>query len=103
MLKQRSGDDQACTPEDPRDMRRNFFGRAMNGYVPRLYPDRVTLFLASELSVERSDDPTLGWCEVAKEVDVHLVPGDHLTSITRHVKFIAKKLRACLDEAQAAD
>lgn len=84
-------------------MRRNFFIRAMDVYIPRPYPDRVTLFVSSELPVERCDDPTLGWYKVAQYLDVHVVPGQHSTSITKYVHVLAEKLRASLDSAQAAD
>ena len=101
MFTLKSGGVRACTPETPPDMRGNLIFRAMNSYIPQLYPDRVTLFVSSELPVERSDYPTLGWYKVAQEVDVHLVPGDHSTSITTYVQVLAEKLKTCLDKAQA--
>ncbi len=49
------------------------------------------------------DDPTAGfeleWRKVASAVDVHVVPGRHLTSITQHVQVVAEHLKACLENA----
>jgi thioesterase domain-containing protein/acyl carrier protein len=72
-------------------------------YVPKgVYPNRITLFRASE---EFRDDPAMGWDKFSSEsVDTHDVPGDHVTMVTEpHVQVLAKKLRACLDKAQADD
>jgi hypothetical protein len=43
----------------------------------------------------------LGW-EATEfgEVEVQVVPGNHLTRLTVHGKTIAQRLRACLDMAQ---
>jgi thioesterase domain-containing protein/acyl carrier protein len=67
-------------------------------YIPQPYRGRVTLFRASE-EVADSDDLTLGWRELATEgVDLHWVPGNHLTMVREpHVQVLAKELRACLD------
>ena len=58
---------------------------------------------ARGIAQEYIDDLTMGWREVAPKVDVHLLPGDHLTCVTTHVKVVAEKLRLWLDEAQAED
>lgn len=100
----KSGGGNAFTPKDPEHIKYMFYtSRVLSGYMPRPYPGRVTLLRASELLVERSDDPTWGWCEVAQEVAVHSVPGDHSTVITKHVQVLAEKLRTCLDKAQSED
>jgi amino acid adenylation domain-containing protein len=72
-------------------------------YVPKgVYRNRITLFRASE---EFRDAPAMGWDKFSSElVETHDVPGDHVTMVTEpHVQVLAKKLRACLDKAQADD
>jgi thioesterase domain-containing protein/acyl carrier protein len=74
-------------------------------YIPQPYRGRVTLFRASEEAAADSEDLTLGWQELAVEgVDLHWVPGNHLTMVREpHVQVLAKQLRACLDRSQAND
>jgi thioesterase domain-containing protein len=67
------------------------------------YVGRVTLFRARERSVGETGDPTLGWSYWARGgVDVHEVPGGHLSSIQQpHVQVFAACLRQCIDLASA--
>jgi thioesterase domain-containing protein len=46
------------------------------------------------------DDPTWGWSALASvPVQVHIVPGDHITMLTSpHAEILAERLRACLAE-----
>jgi len=71
------------------------YGRAMAGYIPRRYDGRIALFNAHGDSSEPTD---LGWRAVAREVEVHVIPGDHLTFITRHVRVLGEHLSACLQK-----
>jgi hypothetical protein len=71
--------------------------------TPQLYQGRVTLFLSSEWCVKRAHDPTLGWYKMAQEVDVHLIPGEHLNCITKYAQILAATLRTCLAQIQADD
>ena len=73
--------------------------KAMTSYVPRRYSGRVTLLCPSEPSFEPSNDPTYGWRYVAAEVDARIVPGGHLTCITKHNYEMAQILRERIDEA----
>lgn len=73
--------------------------KAMIGYVPRQYSGRVTLFWPDESPFEPSNDPTWGWRDVAAAVEVHTVPGGHLTSITKHVSDMAQVLKRCIETA----
>ena len=67
-------------------------------YVPQSYPNRVTLFKAAEQpsdSIEQS--PTLGWDRLANEVQLHQVPGNHLSLLKQpHVQTLAEQLRQYL-------
>jgi thioesterase domain-containing protein len=73
------------------------YRRAVTGYVPRPYRGRITLFRSRDDTTARFE---LEWGKVAKDLDVHLVPGRHLTSITHHVQIVADQLRKCLESAQ---
>lgn len=67
-------------------------------YVPQNYPNRITLFRAAEQSDSIGDDPTLGWSAVASDIQLHQVPGNHLSLLKQpHVQTLAQQLRRCLD------
>lgn len=72
------------------------YRRLIGGYVPYPYPGRITLILAAERS-HPTDDPTLGWSRVASEVDLHVVPGDHDTCISKFLDVIAEHLKSSLN------
>jgi len=73
------------------------YHRAGASYVPRPYSGRVTLFRSGE-DLGTQDDR--GWRRVAREVEVHPVPGRHSTSITQYAQVVAEELRACLRDLQ---
>jgi thioesterase domain-containing protein len=79
--------------------------RATQNYGLHLYPGRMTFFKASETLTGTSPDPTMGWGEWAGGgVEVHVVPGNHANLMYEpHVKVLAEKLMACLDQAQSAE
>jgi hypothetical protein len=84
--------------------------RAMENYMPQLYPGRIVLFRAGEsLSAppppDDVPDSALGWSKFSTEpVELHPVPGNHYSMLTEpQVQVVAKQLRACLDQAQAVD
>ncbi|NEO60677.1 MAG: amino acid adenylation domain-containing protein, partial [Moorea sp. SIO4G2] len=90
-------------------------------YVPQeVYPTQITLFRASdEVPIElapsvdiyrllydsRKNDPMWGWSEFsAGEVELHPVPGDHLTIMTEpYIGALAEKLKSSLEKAQTAN
>jgi len=70
--------------------------RAVLNYVPRPYPRPVTLFTTAE-TVARTGDPRLGWQRLARDINLHPVPGNHLTLLRQpHVQTLAEQLRSCL-------
>jgi thioesterase domain-containing protein/acyl carrier protein len=82
-------------------------------YVARgTYPGPVTLLRAADIHIEdtgirinlRSDDETWGWNQLAEEnVDVHIVPGDHVTMMAEpHVRELASQLAACIGNAEGS-
>ncbi|MDF5711727.1 MAG: amino acid adenylation domain-containing protein [Nostoc sp. S4] len=75
---------------------------ASKNYVLQVYPSHVTLFRAKLKSSKAYFDPQGGWGRLALGgVEVYEIPGDH-NSILRepHVQVLAKKLKACLQQAQ---
>ncbi|MCA1587040.1 MAG: hypothetical protein LC791_20480 [Acidobacteria bacterium] len=71
--------------------------------MPRPYPGRVVLFVASQITIE-CQDTRLAWDEVAGDgLDVHVVPGDHQTLRNEApMQTLAEKLKTRLDNARAA-
>ncbi|AOW99701.1 hypothetical protein BJP34_09735 [Moorena producens PAL-8-15-08-1] len=90
-------------------------------YVPQeVCPTQITLFRASdEVPIElaanvdiyrllydsRKNDPMWGWSDFsAGEVELHPVPGDHLTIMTEpYIGALAEKLKSSLEKAQTAN
>ncbi|EAU69663.1 TubF protein [Stigmatella aurantiaca DW4/3-1] len=73
-------------------------------YEPKAYPHRVTLFSTDEVRGSRGrKDPLMGWDKLAAGgVDVHEVPGNHLSLLkTPHVQVFARKLAECLAQTQS--
>jgi thioesterase domain-containing protein len=64
-------------------------------YVPRPYAQRLVLFKAIEQA--STADPTLGWSALSSEVQLHFVPGNHLSLLQQpHVQELARQLRPYL-------
>jgi amino acid adenylation domain-containing protein len=74
------------------------YDRLVKSYAPRFYPGNVVVFRAIG-EKRRSDDPALGWRELASSVDIHAVPGDHHSclSIVENIRLLAGQLKSCLD------
>jgi FkbH-like protein len=72
--------------------------RAVEQYVPKPYSGKLTLFTAKIKAIEPYQDRILGWGPLVSDVEVHEVPGDHLTIGDQ--KEFARALDACLREAQ---
>ncbi len=76
--------------------------QATLNYVPQTYPNKVTLLRASDQASLADREPTLGWSELTKSgVEVHIVPGNHLTMLRKpHIQVLSKQLRQCLEKAR---
>jgi amino acid adenylation domain-containing protein len=76
---------------------------AVKDYMPQVYDDCATLFLASALTA--SYDLCEGWNElVTGGVEVIEIPGNHINIIKEpYVRVLADKLRSCLDRAQEVE
>jgi len=79
--------------------------RATQTYRLHKYPGRITFFKASETLTGISQDLTMGWSEWASGgVEVHVIPGNHANLMYEpHVEVLAKKLTACINQAQSAE
>ena len=86
--------------------------KAHRAYLPSgMQQTPITLFRSSEVDVFESDteeltqrlqEHALGWNEFSSTVDVHVVPGNHMTMMQQpHVQLLAAQLRASLSLAQA--
>ena len=68
-------------------------------YLPRFYPGKLTIFWDSEDVFRR-----VTWRKVeAKGVEVHIIPGSHVTCRTEYLHVLAEHLSTCLNKAQAAE
>jgi len=76
--------------------------KATASYVPGKYAGSITLFRAGERvlpAIPHSE--TLGWGSVADAVELHIVPGTHLTMITQpNVQVLAQLLKTCLHKVR---
>ncbi|MBW4647611.1 MAG: amino acid adenylation domain-containing protein [Kastovskya adunca ATA6-11-RM4] len=74
--------------------------QATLSYVPQIYQGKITLLRATTQVSGTDGDPTLGWSQLTmKEVDVHLVAGNHLTILKKpHVQVLGEQLRRCLEK-----
>jgi aspartate racemase len=75
---------------------------AVKDYVPRVYPGRATIFLASD-DLTAAYDVEEGWQDLlAGGLEKIRVPGNHLDIIKEpHVRVLARELKACLDRVEA--
>jgi amino acid adenylation domain-containing protein len=68
----------------------------IEGYVPGRYKGRIVFFRSTSMQSRAPADPTAGWGQVASDVEVHWLPGDHQTCLTEHVETLAEHLASCL-------
>ena len=83
---------------------------AYSSYIPQVSSHKITLIRASELFIEEDSavdykpytDAAFGWGAYSQAaVDVHIVPGNHVTMLTEpHAQALAERLQDCLFRAQ---
>ncbi|MFO1498394.1 MAG: amino acid adenylation domain-containing protein [Verrucomicrobiota bacterium] len=74
---------------------------ALRQYRPRPYPGRVTLFNAEQVDPGVIPDESNAWVGLAREIEVHQVPGDHDTMLIEpNVAELARIIQSCLRRAQ---
>jgi hypothetical protein len=67
-------------------------------YRPKPFFGRVVLLRTQEADLSYPTDPTSGWGSVAAQVEVHNLPGDHVTCQTEHLDDVAQAISTCLSE-----
>jgi surfactin family lipopeptide synthetase A len=77
----------------------DIFDWVASAYVPGQYPGEITFFWDEEEPFGR-----VMWSRMAKakEAEVHLIAGTHITSRTEYLQALAAQLKTCLDKAQVA-
>lgn len=67
--------------------------RARQNYVPQRYAGTVTLVRARARPLLRGHEPDLGWGQLADDVDIRVVPGNHATVLQEpNVRRLAEVL-----------
>ena len=73
--------------------------QASLNYLPQIYPGKVTLFKSNQNRKINALDSTMGWHELAAEVEVHSIPGHHLNLLRKpNVKQLVEKLIEAIDK-----
>ncbi|MDX1952010.1 MAG: amino acid adenylation domain-containing protein [Verrucomicrobiota bacterium] len=73
---------------------------ALNGYRSRWFDGKVTLFNAADQDPALIPDPQYGWVGLAREIEIHSVPGNHDTMLSEpHVRALAAEFQRCLAAA----
>jgi len=71
-------------------------------YSPRRFDGRVTLIQPSARVRRRIEDTTFNWSRVARDVDLHVLPGTHLTIVGDGLELLGATLRASIEAAERA-
>ena len=73
---------------------------AAAGYMPYSYPGKITFFWTEEEPLRRE-----GWFKLIeakliedKKEDIHIIPGNHITSRTKYLSVLAEHLSTCLSK-----
>ncbi|HEY4387821.1 MAG TPA: hypothetical protein VGN34_25505, partial [Ktedonobacteraceae bacterium] len=66
---------------------------AAAGYQPSAYPEKVTFFWTQEEPLRKNKwSPWI----TTNELDIHIIPGNHITSRTRYLSVLAEHLRSSM-------
>jgi amino acid adenylation domain-containing protein len=77
----------------PHDARLGY-ARAIERYVGGPYAGHLVIVRSRTLDDAR---PELGWARLAHSAEIHVLPGDHVTLVTRYVGELALVTRAAID------
>ena len=83
------------TPQQQRDRLRDTYLRIDRRYTPSAYAHPVTLFWAAD-DPQPAAEAARHWARVAPKVDLHVIPGTHLGSLTGDVHGLAERMKHCL-------
>jgi acyl-coenzyme A synthetase/AMP-(fatty) acid ligase/thioesterase domain-containing protein len=65
-------------------------------YTPQRYDGRVVLLATTDLRAQSVFDRSAGWSAVAPQLEVHRVPGNHISMLSTHVDVLGTRLRQAL-------
>ena len=91
------------SPRLSRVERNDAYHRVVGAYIPGPYPGRVVLLRTASTQLRAPDDPTVGWGEVASQLEVRPIPGDHFSILTADFEALAECLATCLRDVPPAD
>lgn len=73
--------------------------RAAQDYLPSSYSGKITLFRTAQ-PFGSGQDATLGWNQLADTVEIHPIPGNHLSMLqSPQVQILAQQLQTCLEQS----
>jgi thioesterase domain-containing protein len=93
----RRGGARILAPQDRLSDAQLRYSRAMDLYAGGPYAGHLVVVRARKLADAR---PDLGWARFAASTEVHVLPGDHVTLITRHVGELAQVVRAAIGRSK---
>lgn len=73
----------------------------LSAYTAGPYPGKITFFWAHEEVAGAAKWQNLA--QAAKETELHIIPGDHLSCLTKHLPSLAEAFRVCLRQVQEAE
>jgi amino acid adenylation domain-containing protein len=78
--------------------------RAEKDYTPQPYAGRVILFRSNHKPLGQVTDPRAGWtARATRGLEIYEIEGNHENILLEpQVRFVAEKLKTCLDPAQRA-
>jgi amino acid adenylation domain-containing protein len=94
----RSGGYRVLAPNDRASETQLRYARAMGSYAGGPYGGSLALVRSRSLDGETRD---LGWARFAARVEIHRLPGDHSTVVTRHVGDVARVIRGAIGRVGA--
>ncbi len=69
-------------------------------YQGQFYAGKITLLRSCIQPVAQALLPDLGWGELASDIEIHDVPGDHNNLFQEpYIQVLVQKLKSCLDQA----
>jgi acyl carrier protein len=85
----------AADPPAENESIRDVYLKIDREYFPGPYAGRVTLFWPGE-DRETPEEAADAWREVAREVELHVIPGTHTMGLSKNVRLLAEELERCL-------
>jgi amino acid adenylation domain-containing protein len=86
-------------PHDHQSEMQLRYSQAIDRYAGGRYGGRLAVVAGA---TPRDTSRDLGWSRFAASVEVHDLPGDHVTLVTRHVGELAETIRGAIDVAIAS-